>query len=83
MPAQILEERYTRLFNSIRDAILVADTDRRIIDCTRAFAELFGYELEEIAGEKTQVVYAGEEEYRRLGEHLKDAERADTVVTVE
>lgn len=83
MPAQMMEKRYTRLFNSIRDAILVADTDRSIIDCNRAFTELFGYELEEIAGEKTQVVYASEEEYRRLGEHLKDADRADTVVIVE
>ena len=83
MPAQMIEKRYARLFNSIRDAILVADTDRRIIDCNRAFTELFGYELGDISGRKTQVVYASEEEYRRLGEHLKDADRADTVVTVE
>jgi PAS domain S-box-containing protein len=79
----MIEERYARLFNSIRDAILVADTDRRIIDCNRAFTELFGYGLGDISGRKTQVVYASEEEYRRLGEHLKDAGRADTVVTVE
>jgi PAS domain S-box-containing protein len=79
----MIEERYARLFNSIRDAILVADTDRRIIDCNRAFTELFGYGLGDISGRKTQVVYASEEEYRRLGEHLKDAGRADTFITVE
>jgi CheY-like chemotaxis protein len=36
------EKKYRSLFNSIRDAILVADTNRIIIDCNPAFVDLFG-----------------------------------------
>ncbi|MBS3795437.1 MAG: PAS domain S-box protein [Candidatus Thorarchaeota archaeon] len=64
-------ERYRALFRSIRDAILVADTERRIVDCNPAFTELFGYQIEEIAGKKTKYVYATDEDYRSLGEKIK------------
>ncbi|MCF8414239.1 MAG: PAS domain S-box protein, partial [Melioribacteraceae bacterium] len=37
------EERYRGLFHSIADAILVANTDREIIDCNKGFEKLFGY----------------------------------------
>lgn len=76
------ERRHSNLFHSIRDAILVADTDRRIIDCNRAFTQLFGYRLEEIAGKKTVTVYANEEDFRNLGKHLAAASSSDTVMTV-
>lgn len=69
------EERYRSLFSSIRDAILVADTDRQIIDCNPAFTELFGYDLGEIRGKPTHYIYENEEEYRRLGSELADRER--------
>ena len=65
------EERYRSLYNSIRDAILVADTERRIMECNPAFTALFGYALEEIKGQKTLTVYANEEEFKRLGLTLK------------
>ncbi len=42
------EEKYRELFNSIRDAILVTDINRSIIDCNPAFTELFGYSIDEI-----------------------------------
>ncbi|MFB6110455.1 MAG: PAS domain S-box protein [Halodesulfurarchaeum sp.] len=48
------KERYESLFTSIQDAILVADTDRRIINCNPAFTDLFGYELDEIRGKPTK-----------------------------
>ena len=64
------EKKYKSLFNSIRDAILVSDTNRMIIDCNPAFAELFGYSLEEIAGEKTCIVYEKEEDFEKLGNAL-------------
>lgn len=66
------KERYRSLFTSIRDAILVADLDRRIIDCNPAFTSLFGYELDEIEGKPTQYIYADEDEYQRLGDELAD-----------
>ena len=66
------EEQYRSLFNSIRDAILVADTDRDIVDCNPAFTDLFGYTLEEIAGKRTHVVYRDMDEFKRLGQALQD-----------
>lgn len=64
------KDRYKSLFNSIQDAILVADPDRRVINCNPAFTELFGYELDEIKGKPTSYLYASEDEYERIGESL-------------
>lgn len=61
------EMNYRSLFNSIRDAILVSDLERRIINCNQAFVDLFGYTLAEIAGQHTLVAYEREEPYQRLG----------------
>ncbi len=66
------EERYRSLYDSIRDAILVADTERNIINCNPAFSDLFGYSLDEIRGKKTHYVYESQEEYERLGEALRE-----------
>ncbi|MFO8057858.1 MAG: PAS domain S-box protein [bacterium] len=66
------EQRYRGLFNSIRDAILVVDTNRNIIDCNPAFTDLFGYELDEIKDLKTASLYESQEEYRKMGEMIGD-----------
>jgi two-component system, cell cycle sensor histidine kinase and response regulator CckA len=66
------EKKYRSLYNSIRDAILVADTDRRIIDCNQAFVDLFGYTLSEIAGKETCVLYENREEFEHLGAAVQD-----------
>ena len=42
------ETNYRLLFHSIRDAILVSDIDRNIVNCNRAFVDLFGYSLDEV-----------------------------------
>ncbi|MCF7891147.1 PAS domain S-box protein [Candidatus Bipolaricaulota bacterium] len=67
------ERKYRSLFKSIRDALLVADMDRNIIDCNPAFTELFGYELEEIEGKKTEYVYHDSEEYEQMGEEIEES----------
>ncbi|WP_136688473.1 PAS domain S-box protein [Halorhabdus amylolytica] len=76
-------QRYESLFDSIRDAILVADTDRRIIDCNPAFTELFGYSLEEIEGKSTEFIYESEAEFEAmeesLGRHMNDPTFVQTV----
>lgn len=66
------EMRYYSLFDSIRDAILVADTERNIFNCNSAFCNLFGYTLDDIKGKKTLSVYAYTDEYERLGALLKN-----------
>lgn len=66
-----IENQYRQLFNSLRDAILVADTDRKIIDCNPAFSELFGYALEEINGQPTITVYQDPDEFETMGNELR------------
>lgn len=39
------EEKFRTLYASIRDAILIAGTDRNILDCNIAFTDVFGYTL--------------------------------------
>lgn len=66
------EKKYRSLFESIRDAILVTNTEREIIDCNQAFEELFGYTLPDLKGKLTKYIYKHEEEFRQLGEKLQD-----------
>ncbi len=66
------QDRYQKLFNSIRDAILVADQERKIQDCNPAFTELFGYALKDIAGQKTKIIYESEQEFLDLGRAIKE-----------
>jgi len=66
------EEKYRSLYNSIRDAIVIADTNRTILDCNRAFVDLFGYSPAEISGKKTLVLYEKQEEFDRIGTKLKE-----------
>ncbi|MBS3751284.1 MAG: PAS domain S-box protein, partial [Anaerolineales bacterium] len=65
------ELQYRRLYESIRDAILVADTERNIIDCNQAFTEMFGYSIQEIKGMKTHALYQNYEEYLKMGEEIR------------
>ena len=65
------EKKYRNLYNSIRDAILIADTDREIVDCNPAFREIFGYELEEIQGKQTEFVYENHEQYLEMGREIE------------
>ncbi|MBU1013653.1 MAG: PAS domain S-box protein [Bacteroidetes bacterium] len=69
---KVSEEKYKYLFNSIRDAILVSDKDRNIIDCNTAFTKLFGYSKNEIIGRKTLCCYESEEQFMALGKALKE-----------
>ncbi|MCF7843068.1 MAG: PAS domain S-box protein, partial [Lentisphaeria bacterium] len=56
---------------SIRDALLVSNTDREIIDCNQAFTDLFGYTLEEIRGKETAYLYADTEDYEKMDAKLR------------
>jgi len=66
------ERKYRALFNSIRDAIVVADTSRKIINCNPAFSSLFGYSLDQIRGNKTATLYENEEEFQEMGAKIAD-----------
>lgn len=60
------ERRYRDLFSSIRDAILIVNTERQIIDLNEAFTQLFGYHLEDLLGESTVPIYESESEFNAL-----------------
>ncbi len=59
------------LYNNVRDAILVADTNRRIIHCNSAFSKLFGYNKGEIYGKKTHYIYNDKSEFEQMGSLIK------------
>jgi len=83
---QASQERYESLFTSIQDAILVADTDRRIIECNAGFVETFGYSLDEIEGKPTSFLYAEEAEFDEMGteiNHHTDVAKFTKTVTYE
>lgn len=69
---EIYRNLYTDLFSSLRDSILITNTDRQIIDCNPAFTELFGHTLDEIKGKDTSVIYKDIEEFRNMGKKIKD-----------
>ena len=65
------ETNYRLLFHSIRDALLISDTHRRVINCNRAFTELFGYSLDELMGQSTVVLHESETQFEQMGESLR------------
>jgi PAS domain S-box-containing protein len=76
-------EKYRGLFNSIRDAILVADINRNIIDFNPAFSALFGYTIKDLKGKQTVYVYENEEQFNELGKALeKNFGKTDFLITV-
>ncbi|MFH1852678.1 MAG: PAS domain S-box protein [Candidatus Neomarinimicrobiota bacterium] len=69
---KISEKKYRGLFNGIRDAILVANTAREIIECNPALTALFGYTLAEIKGKQTVFLYASQEQFMAMGQAIKE-----------
>ena len=67
-----IEGRYAMLYKSVRDAVWVADKDRRVTQCNPAFTELFGYRLEEINGRPISCIYATAYESQKVGERIDD-----------
>jgi diguanylate cyclase (GGDEF)-like protein/PAS domain S-box-containing protein len=55
------------IFEHVPDAMMVMDTERRILMANRANKRIYGYDKEEIIGERTRIVYANEDEWKRMG----------------
>jgi len=58
---------FAAIFNSISDGVVFVDTQRRIVRINPAFNRMFGYQLAEIAGQTTQLIYADPESYLNQG----------------
>ncbi len=67
------ENKYKNLFSSIRDSILVTDTNRKIVNCNPAFTDLFGYTQEEIIGKDTSMIYKDLKEFELTGSKLRES----------
>ncbi len=59
------------LLRGVPEALLVEDADRNVVDCNPAFAELFGYEREALAGESTANLYDRVEQFESMGQRLR------------
>ena len=66
------ENKYKSLFSSIRDSILVTDTNRKIVNCNPAFTDLFGYNKDEIIGKDTSFIYKDLKEFELTGKKLRE-----------
>ncbi|MEW6602937.1 MAG: PAS domain S-box protein, partial [Nitrospirota bacterium] len=65
---------YKNLFNSMRDAVIIADLNRDILDANQpALRNLFGYELEEVIGKPGRLLYADDEGYELAGREVFDS----------
>jgi len=67
------ERHYRNLFGSMRDVVIIADLDRNILDANQpALRNLFGYELEEVTGMKSRMLYADDAGYEFAGREVFD-----------
>ena len=74
---------FEKVFEETEDALVIADTDRRITDFNRSAEKLFGYEASEVLGEQSRVLYADPETYEQQGtKRFNDraTERSETYV---
>ncbi|WP_421774233.1 PAS domain S-box protein [Gracilimonas sp.] len=66
--AGLRRHHFFSAFNSIPDAMVVTDINRRIISVNSAFVKLFGYKRGEVRGLETSILYSTEQDYNEAGE---------------
>ncbi|BDX02640.1 hypothetical protein MACH16_13880 [Marinomonas pontica] len=59
---------FESLFVNAPEAIVLVGADRRVKMINPAFSELFGYQLDEIRGQSTQMLYAEERDFIKQGD---------------
>ena len=59
--------RFEAMFESIPDAIVYADENRNIQMVNSAAIDMFGYEMSELSGNQTQMLYASSDSFVRQG----------------
>lgn len=78
---------FESMFRDAQDAMVMADTDRKIVMINPAFSKLFGYGQDEVVGRTSQFLYKNEEEYKQQGDkrfnNNTDAEYKNTGYEIE
>ncbi len=58
------------IFNSLDEAVLVVGVDRKVIQVNDATLKMFGYSIEEIAGQSTEMFHVDHEHYIEFGKKI-------------
>ena len=58
---------FEAIFNSISDVVVYGDLNRRVVLTNPAMSKIFGYNYEEIIGQKTEILYADKNDFERQG----------------
>ncbi len=69
---------FKAMFDSLSDAVIYADTQRRILLINPAVTQIFGYGLEELAGHTTEMLYADPSDYTEQGRRRFNKDAAAT-----
>lgn len=64
---QSASSNFETVIESIPDALILTDTERRVTTINSGFAALFGYTAAEVVGEPTSTIYESEEEFINQG----------------
>ena len=59
--------QFEAIFNSIGDAVIFVDRERRMALLNPAVETMFGYKREQLLGQPTKILYADPDDYERLG----------------
>lgn len=71
---ELTESRYTNLFSSMKDVIIIADLELNIVEVNQpALRNIFGYESNEVIGKNIRILFANEKDYRMAGLAVFDA----------
>ncbi len=65
---------FEAIFNSISDAIIFADTERRIVLANPAVKTVFGYEPEELIGKNAEMLYGNRADFQGVRERYYHAD---------
>lgn len=67
------QKQCINLYHSMRDAIIVSDTNRLIINANQpATKEIFGYDTDEIIGKSARILFADDEGFHYTGREVYD-----------
>jgi PAS domain S-box-containing protein len=58
---------FESIFNSISDAVVFTDMERRIMMTNPAFGHIFGYEFDDLSGKTTSIIYADPDDFNEQG----------------
>jgi len=59
---------FESIFNGVTDAIVLADTQRKIVLTNKGFTKILGYTLQDVIGKETGVFYESWDVYKKMGE---------------